>query len=110
MASCVLMLTYHAVQELIYGYRSYMNIPLDYVLLRSNALSQFGSIVDGARKNVLKNIPLLGAAGNTWVTNNDTNGYWIERPTATPESNRLVYNGLVWYDFRRRCLLCGFRF
>lgn len=88
---CVLMLTYHTVQELIYSYRSYMNIPLDYVLLRSNALSHFGSIVDGARKNVLKSIPLLGAVGNTWVINNDTNGYWVERPTATP------VNQIDWY-------------
>jgi hypothetical protein len=35
---CVLMLTLHSVQDLIYEYRSYMNIPIDYVLLRSNAL------------------------------------------------------------------------
>ena len=67
-----------------------MNIPLDYVLLRSNALSQFGSIVDGSRKNALKSIPLLGAAGNTWVTTNE-NGYWIESPTATS------VNEIDWY-------------
>ena len=90
---CVLMLTYHSVSDLIYSYRSYMEIPTDYVLLRSNALSSFGSLVDGSRKNVLKNIPLLGAAMNTWVTSNTGNGekYWTERPNATQ------MNVIDWY-------------
>ena len=83
----------HSVQDMMYSYRSYMNIPIDYVLLRSDALSQFGSIVDGARKNVLKSIPLLGAGGETWVTSETGNHerYWTERPTSTQ------MNQIDWY-------------
>lgn len=90
---CVLMLTYHSVSDLIYSYRGYMAIPLDYVLLQSNALGSFGSIVDGSRKNVLKSIPLLGTGPNTWIVNNTGNNgrYWSERPNST----RL--NEIDWY-------------
>ena len=88
---CVLVLTYHSVSELVYTYQSYMEIPTDYVLLRSNALASFGSIVDGSRKNVLKQIPLLGAAGNTWVQVNDGERYWTERPNSTQ------MNEIDWY-------------
>lgn len=89
---CVLVLTYHSVQDMMYSYRSYMNIPIDYVLLRSNALASWGSIVDGSRKNVLKSIPLLGAGGETWVTDTGNGDkYWTERPTSTQ------MNAIDWY-------------